>query len=79
MASTPAAVDAKGHVSAIGDLVAGARRVDFDIRHGPTVTLHVTDGTMAARLRAAMLGGECLEIIHERSAGPSDGLILAVS
>lgn len=78
MDTAPAAIDVKGHVSAIGEVVDGVRQVDFDIRHGETVKLHVTDGVIAARLRAAMLDGECLEILYEESDAPTNGLLFHI-
>lgn len=77
-APEPQARDVKGHVAAIGEPLDGAHQVDFDIRHGETVRLHVVDCTMAARLRAAMLGGDCLEILYEESQGPQNGQIIHI-
>lgn len=78
MTTNPVAVEAKGHVAWLGEPVDGVRDVDFEIRNGGTAKLHVTDGPLAARLRAALYAGDCIEILYEERAGPSDGLLIHI-
>lgn len=72
------ALNVKGHVVAISETLDGAQQVDFAIRHRETVKLHITDEVLSARLHAAMLGGDCLEIFYEQSQGPQNGLIFHI-